>query len=1116
MKRAVPGPAAYVALCVLLGLAFSAAAAGPAGAVDRISLEKPLVSSDQPELAASIPDLLDRAAAVIARLYPQTIRVVPAAAQPDYSLSVIASQDKDTLSMVIALTRTSDGQKTPTLAWSAPATPDLPLWIARAVFLLWSSSHGYLADQAAEAPVFVDDLPGSVLNPMMPPMGVAVTPRGTLAVALITSAMELDHSWRQVGEPAKSLVDKGVQLFAGGVASTPGGSLILKPTMGRDLYRVQPGAADAQKIPTGLELSTIYYWTALSDGSALLVDAANHKAYSVAPGRRRQEVPLFPNPSSWPTAYAAGPDGTIWVYDPLLRGVRVFSAEGTPLDIVLPLVDPSTVAAPTSMAVGPDGSFILQSAGSLSRFRPDGRLAWSMTSLAGSDQSALPASASIAVDWSRGLVYLCDIASRRIIKVLDRAWCREKGIRNEMEENVIALRGLRAGADEAGANARIAKLYESAGSTFMAKAWWQKVQDVDPGNPDADARLAAIEVDELRRAAQDLDARARATLSGIGVETARPLSVQAIQKYELLLSKAPDDEKSRQAMESLRRLFSQGAQEPQRKTPLGITGLKLANLFPSLMHWYGLHPPGTVTVTNPLGSPAQKIRASLFIPGFMDLPFESRPLESLAPGQSAVIALAPAFSQKVLELQEDMAVQAQVTVTWTAGGEEQSASRAASATIYRNTALTWDDTRKISSYITPNEATISGFAARALSGASSGSSAGGSSSGGSSAGGSSTGGSPAAVPSAVALPRLSRSFLQAVRIIDALGAYGITYVQNLDAPFSKALGKAEIIDAVHFPRITLYNRTGDCSDTTALLCSLLESVGIRTAAITTPGHIFMAFNSEEPAENAPFLKTETLEPITRGGTVWIPVETTILSQGFVAAWASASELVRKYSSGGGPYEFIPVSDMRDSYPPLPLPPGSLTVAEPAAPRVDAAFAASMSRFTDQVYTARVKSLDRSLASLSGRAAVRVRVQEGILHAMFGKMPEAEAAFRKAITDDPSMISPYVNLANVRLLSNDADGALQVVKQGLARSPDSALLNLLAARVYSDRGDATNSAVYFAKVQKAAPDLAARFAGLAQGAGGSTAGSGAAGSSAGSPSQRAGDAGKAPVVIWGDQ
>ena len=270
--------------------------------------------------------------------------------------------------------------------------------------------------------------------------------------------------------------------------------------------------------------------------------------------------------------------------------------------------------------------------------------------------------------------------------------------------------------------------------------------------------------------------------------------------------------------------------------------------------------------------------------------------------------------------------------------------------------------------------------------------------------------------------------------------------------------------------------------------------------ITTPGHIFAAFDTDEPAENAAYLRSGGLEVIARNGKVWIPVETTILSQGFMAAWASASELVKKYSSQG-PYEFIPVSEMRDSFPALPLPTGSLTVAEPAPARVDAVYAASLSGLTDTLYTARLSSMDTALAALSGRQAVKVRVQQGILHALFGKMKEAEAAFRKAIADDPTLVSPYVNLANVRLLSSDDDGALAAVKQGLSRNADSALLNLLAARIYSRKGDAANTAVFFAKVQKSAPDMAAQFADLAPAAGSAR-------------PQRAADEGQAPVVIWG--
>jgi hypothetical protein len=471
------------------------------------------------------------------------------------------------------------------------------------------------------------------------------------------------------------------------------------------------------------------------------------------------------------------------------------------------------------------------------------------------------------------------------------------------------------------------------------------------------------------------------------------------------------------------------------------------------------------------------VRASLLIAGFMDLPSETNPVARLAPGQSVTLGITPRFNQKVLELQEDMAIQAQVVVSYLQGGVARTVAQASNATIYRNSALTWDDTRKISSFITPNEQTVNGFAARVL-----------------------AGGAQQQLP-------LSRKIFQAMRICDALGAYGIAYVEDPDSPFSQALGRTQVVDTVRFPRTTLSNRTGDCDDTTALLCSLLESAGIRTAVLTTPGHIFMAFDSGEPAENLRYLSSPALAAIANGGSTWIPVETTVLSRGFMAAWASASDLVRKYA-GPGPFEFLPVASMRDSYPALPLPPSAISLAEPSASRVDAAFAASSSGFVASLYSARIKELDASLAGLSGRKAVTTRVQEGVLHALFGRLADAEASFRKAMRDDPDLVSPYVNLANIRMLSRDLEGALAVVKQGLARNEDSALLNLLAARIYAEKGQPALVAGHYARVKQLSPELAARYPDLAGAAGSRT-----AQSTAKTEAGRASRPGDTPAAIW---
>ncbi len=173
--------------------------------------------------------------------------------------------------------------------------------------------------------------------------------------------------------------------------------------------------------------------------------------------------------------------------------------------------------------------------------------------------------------------------------------------------------------------------------------------------------------------------------------------------------------------------------------------------------------------------------------------------------------------------------------------------------------------------------------------------------------------------------------------------------------------------------------------------------------------------------------------------------------------------------------------------------------------VDAAFAASFSGFTATLYTARIKEMDASIASLAARQAVRVRIQEGVLHALFGRLTDAEAAFRAALKDDPTLVSSYVNLANVRLLSKDPDGALSVVKTGLQQNRDSAFLNLLAARIYVDKGDTANAALAFAAVKKSSPDLAAQYPEIA-----------AAVAAAAGGTARAGQAGQVAPVIWGSE
>ena len=184
------------------------------------------------------------------------------------------------------------------------------------------------------------------------------------------------------------------------------GTVLLKPAQGSSLYRIEADSAAPRKMQTGIELATAPV-AALPDGGVLVVDPAARKAVKIT-GKKRQDFPLFANATEYIGFVGVGPDSTVWVYDYVLRAFRIYTTEGRLVDYVLPLVDPAKPLSPTAMTVGPDGSFIVLASGQLLEFSRDGSLTWKLESLAGLDVEKIPASGSVAADWSRGIVYLAD------------------------------------------------------------------------------------------------------------------------------------------------------------------------------------------------------------------------------------------------------------------------------------------------------------------------------------------------------------------------------------------------------------------------------------------------------------------------------------------------------------------------------------------------------------------------------------------------------------------------------------------------------------------------------------------------------------------------------------
>ncbi|MFQ6039529.1 MAG: hypothetical protein ACE5PV_01630 [Candidatus Poribacteria bacterium] len=152
---------------------------------------------------------------------------------------------------------------------------------------------------------------------------------------------------------------------------------------------------------------------------------------------------------------------------------------------------------------------------------------------------------------------------------------------------------------------------------------------------------------------------------------------------------------------------------------------------------------------------------------------------------------------------------------------------------------------------------------------------------------------------------LNQNLYKAMLLFDAL--HGMNYAIDANIPYGSGQK-----DEIKFPqellrKFTMFNAEngqnpseekamifGDCDDSTALYSALLEAAGIHTALIQQAGHVLMAFNvGGLTLERAQELGIPNKFYTAIGGYVWIPVETTLIKEGFVKAWQNARDGLQK-------------------------------------------------------------------------------------------------------------------------------------------------------------------------------------------------------------------------------
>ena len=337
---------------------------------------------------------------------------------------------------------------------------------------------------------------------------------------------------------------------------------------------------------------------------------------------------------------------------------------------------------------------------------------------------------------------------------------------------------------------------------------------------------------------------------------------------------------------------------------------ELAPVFPVLYSWYENNPFGKVEIYNHEDNAITDVTVSFYQPQYMAHSKECGKVKKIGKGESAEFDLYSFFNEQILELTEKTDTNSYIIVTYNSIGQKKTKTFAMDVPVYGRNNMSWDDDRRAAVFVSSKD--------------------------------------PAAMQFAKYVTSIVRENFRedvpiniqyATGIFEALNQFGINYVIDPTSAFEDNVGTSAI-DFLQFPYQTLMYKGGDCDDLSILFCSLFEAVGVRTAFITIPGHIFMAFDSGMTVEQAQASLESMNNMIVMDDEVWVPLEITLTDEGFAKAHRVGAREWR-VADASGKAMLYKMQDSWKLYSPISAPGATASLNLPDSNTVCAVFTSSV-------------------------------------------------------------------------------------------------------------------------------------------------------------------------------
>lgn len=418
------------------------------------------------------------------------------------------------------------------------------------------------------------------------------------------------------------------------------------------------------------------------------------------------------------------------------------------------------------------------------------------------------------------------------------------------------------------------------------------------------------------------------------------------------------------------------------------------SIFSCIYGFYSNYPIGTLILQNKSDEVMYNVEIAVEVKGYGRFP-QKLPFQDIPPGKGKQerVDLFARFTDEILNapftLNQPVEVKIQYDIVGVKG-EKQTRSESVEKTLllHSKNSMVWEGpySGMISAFVTHTDNSVEEFTRKVIS--------------------------------------TQRPFNKAIQIYNALNLYGIEYSSDASPTESN-------VDRVFYPRELLQLKRGDCDDLSALYAACLENVGVNTAFVLAPGHVFIMFDTEIHTKNAPdfFFGSDWYAQAKGSRHAWLPVETTFLGQsgkGFFEAWEEGIRQYKNLVTRGEIQEIVYTHDAWDNFKPVAFPdPGPLPQI-PATELLQREYVDTISKINggrESHLRKRIETCLRELEISPQNAALHNSM--GIAYAKFGvnfgesdSLSKAEEHFKKALLLENWLPAPYTNLGNIFLLRSE--------------------------------------------------------------------------------------------------